>query len=317
MPLCGTDDGQGHGDQKFVLDMNERDLQQLSSASSRASELYSQTDAHITSEQPSTLGYASTLSQSAYYLGDTMSPDEIATITTLAEQHGVQPENTRILKRSGAMPWSYDVLCASVEGKRDFIPPQDTALGKVAFVLGDHSIELSKICESLTEARDYAGDDKRAQYLSLVIGSLQNGNMEQYKESQRLWVEDQRTNVESIIGFVEPYRDPHGVRAEFEGVVGIVHGEETRLLKLLVENAGRFVGTLPWVVRSGDVHGNGPFEGDGIGYCNFSSLHSTLVVAILASTTNAQSSFSLLQYIDLPWDQSAQREDDSRRSALR
>lgn len=37
-----------------------------------------------------------------------------------------------------------------------------------------------------------------------------------------------------------------GVRAEFEGVVGIVNAEETKVLIKLTENSNKFIRRLPW-----------------------------------------------------------------------
>lgn len=75
-----------------------------------------------------------------------------------------------------------------------------------------------------------------------------------------MWVKDIKPAVEMVMGFVEPYRDPFGVRAEFEGLVGIVNREETKALTTLVENSTKFIRRLPWAEGSTENEGKGPFE---------------------------------------------------------
>jgi len=52
--------------------------------------------------------------------------------------------------------------------------------------------------------------------------------------------------VESNIGFVETYRDPHGVRGEWEGFAATVNLERTQAFGKLVEGAESMIPKLPW-----------------------------------------------------------------------
>jgi dipeptidyl-peptidase-3 len=123
---------------------------------------------------------------------------------------------------------------------------------------GDHSAELKKICQALSNASLHAANDIQQQVIRQYLDSFQTGDLEKYRESQRIWVKDKGPRVENIIGFVEPYRDPFGSRAEFEGLVGIADADETKLLTKLVEHSDKFIKRLPWVPEGED--GNGPFE---------------------------------------------------------
>src|SRR5437773_5442191 len=97
--------------------------------------------------------------------------------------------------------------------------------------------------------------------------------MESYRESQKIWVEDMKPAIESILGFVETYRDPFGVRAEFEDMVGIVDTEETKVLTALTENSAAFIRRLPWAEGYTENDGKGPFETDLFDPPDFTSLH--------------------------------------------
>lgn len=93
-----------------------------------------------------------------------------------------------------------------------------------------------------------------------------------YRMSQKTWVTDISPRVENILGFVEPYRDPYGVRAEWEGVICISDPDETSRLKELVDNSTRFIRMLPWAVP-GENDGKGPFEANCFQAPNFTIVH--------------------------------------------
>ncbi len=140
---------------------------------------------------------------------------------------------------------------------------------------GDHSEEILLICKCLREAKKYTANACQEQIVSLYEQSFESGDMETYKEAQRAWVRDIKPTVESILGFVEPYRDPLGSRAEFEGLVAVVDKEETKVLSQLVAGSATFVRRLPWV-REHEDGGKGPFERDLFEAPDYTSLHGKL-----------------------------------------
>ena len=82
------------------------------------------------------------------------------------------------------------------------------------------------------------------------------------------------SDLENIFGFVEPYRDPYGTRAEFEGLVAISDTEETKALTKLVENSATFIKKLPWAEGTKENDGKGPFEKALFEPPDFASIHS-------------------------------------------
>lgn len=226
------------------------------------------------------MGFPSDLAQSAYYSDEPkLSREEIHQVSQVLEANGILPENTRIRKHAqgGAV---YSVLQASVE--RDMIAKEITlpdSGGLVQVVRGDHSVELEEMCNCLSAASSHAANDIQKQVLTQYIESFRTGSLGVYRDSQRSWISDKGPRIENVFGFVEPYRDPYGIRAEFEGVVGIADPEETRQLSKLVEHSDSFIRRLPWAQPdSPENNGKGPFEKSLFEPPDISSLHGRRVL---------------------------------------
>ena len=266
---------QGRGDQKFSPAISPQDLEKISSISERAKKLYETFSQHIFRKPPYNLGFPSDVAQSAYYPSNQrISYNEIGKVSRVLAEKGIHPENTRLEKRSRSNKEVFSVLQASVEKDERVQTLLSADDWEVSLQRGDHSAELKKICECLDEAQKYATNSLQQQTISKYIESFNTGSMQTYRESQRIWVQDRNPAVETILGFVEPYRDPYGVRAEFEGVVGIVDPNETKVLTTLTQNSTRFIRRLPWAkgCREDENRGMGPFEKDLFNPPDFTSL---------------------------------------------
>ena len=219
---------------------------------------------------PFGLGYPSETSQSSYYPKNDVNESDIATVSKILEQNSIYPENTRLWKAENGV--DFEVLLASVETGEITKLPLPNEKGSVSIVPGDHSSDLRHVCAELVEASKYAANDQQREYLSAYIESFESGSLDAYRRSQRIWVRDKGPRVENIFGFVEPYRDPQGIRAEFEALVAISDDEESALLTKLVENSATFIRQLPWATAEND--GKGPFEKSLFELPDFSSIHS-------------------------------------------
>ncbi|RFU25600.1 hypothetical protein B7463_g10739, partial [Scytalidium lignicola] len=265
----------GTGDQKFVPNIGLDCLKKLA-AKSGLSKLVDTISGPMLSIPPFSLGYPSNAAQSAYYPGKIcITADELTVVSQALEQRSIYPENTRIRKTTLEGTIIYKVLQASIEIDSD---PDEFSLGDskgvVRLVRGDHSKELKQICDSLEQALKYAANDTQRKFVSQYIESFRTGSLHAYRDSQRTWIADKTPRVENIFGFVEPYRDPSGIRSEFEGLVAISDLEETSILKKLVERSATFIRRLPWATgdpREND--GKGPFEKSLFEPPDFTSIH--------------------------------------------
>lgn len=237
-------------------------MERLSSLSPQLERLYQNIAGPLYRIPPYALGFPSTESQSAYYLGeDGWTQDEITKISRAVASQNILPQNTRLRKIVDGSTTRYEVLLASIETGEVCegidLPDSNT---NIAIVRGDHSRELQKVCFEMECASKYARNDTTRAMLALYCESFQTGNLESYRKSQRTWIADQAPRVENIFGFVEPYRDPYGVRSEFECVVAINDPHETKSMLKLVEHSDMIIRRLPWAQQQGENNGKGPFE---------------------------------------------------------
>jgi dipeptidyl-peptidase-3 len=233
-----------------------------------------------------------TLSESTYYVGETkINFDEITAIARVMELNGLEPENTRVQKTTDGNITTYQVLQASAQSNTELrnhlkgsaVPiivlqqsSTDSQLdGAVQLIRGDHAAEMSKICEHLLQAVRFAANETQARFVMDYLESYTTGSLEAYRRSMKNWVQDLYPRVESILGFIEPYRDPYGVRCEWRGVVSVADPQETAKLTTLVEDSTKFIRTLPWAVP-GNNDGKGPFEKNEFRAPDFSVVHGGL-----------------------------------------
>jgi hypothetical protein len=67
---------------------------------------------------------------------------------------------------------------------------------------------------SLRNALLYVQNPTQVAILERYIESFNTGSLDACREAQKYWVKDTAPPIDHIIGFVETYRDPHGVRVE-------------------------------------------------------------------------------------------------------
>ena len=264
----------GAGDQKFVPRLPAEEMETLAATTYRTADLYAGIQKEMYSIPPHGLGFASEMAQTAYYRGASMSRERVEKVSDVAELHGILPENTRVHKVPLSDSNTYSILQASVDQHTSSLPKQSVEQGfDVQLLTGDHSEHLAKMCEQLRKAITYAANERQEAILAKTIESFETGSLDSYRDALRVWVMDKSPTIESVFGFVEPYRDPFGVRAEFEASVLIKDVRESGRLKTLVDNAAKFIRKLPWAEGATENDRKGPFENATFEAPNLSVVH--------------------------------------------
>ncbi len=247
------------GDAKFIPRCPEAAFSALASTSPEAEKLYKATNGGIFSaDKPALLhlGYPEQGHLTTYY---PESPDitqaEIEAVSAWMEKKGLLPENTRLAK---AKDGSFEILIASAVtavpseggdiGKDTVFNIEDGTLsGKtIKLVYGDYSKEMAAITANIKKAAGNGDNEMQANMCNAYAKSFETGSLLAFKDSQRYWIRDKGPMVESNIGFIETYRDPAGVRGEWEGFAAVVNLERTRAFGALVDAAPSLIPLLPW-----------------------------------------------------------------------
>ena len=249
------------GDSKFIPRLSRDSLKKLSGTSKDATELFelaSKTGGGIyETNDPAAmhLGYPDQGHTTAYYPDSAdISKDEIQIIQDVMESVSLMPENTRVRKEKDG---NYSLLIASgiknpPSADRDLGDKTSLALtGKLegktlSLVYGDYLNQMALAAVEIKRAEKVALNDTERSMLEEYAKSFGAGSMNAHVDSQRFWIKDKKPMVESNIGFIETYRDPHGVRGEWEGLVAMVNLERTKAFTKLVDSAPQMIPKLPW-----------------------------------------------------------------------
>jgi len=235
---------------KKICDVSKDAQQLLELASKTGGGIYETNDAAAMH-----LGYPDQGHTTTYYPDSPdVTKDEIQIIQDVMESVNLMPENTRVRKEKDG---NYSLLIASGIknppandrdlGDKTSLPLTGKLEGKTLnLVYGDYLNQMALAAVEIKRAEKVALNDTERSMLEEYAKSFGAGSMNAHVDSQRFWIKDKQPMVESNIGFIETYRDPHGVRGEWEGLVAMVNLERTKAFSSLVEAAPTMIPKLPW-----------------------------------------------------------------------
>ncbi|TFJ82224.1 hypothetical protein NSK_006553 [Nannochloropsis salina CCMP1776] len=187
-------------------------------------------------------------SGSSSYYSANVSKDDATAVQTFLDERGISAYNTRLFKE---VEGGYLVRQAAAEAS-----PSPVAEGTVGgdgggqapikVVAGDFAPLMGRVAAALERAKAHAASPLQERMLTHYCQSFRTGSIEAHKDGSRVWVQDKGPAVESYIGFIESYRDPFGVRAEWEGFVAVVNRSMSEKFADLVQAAESLLPLLPW-----------------------------------------------------------------------
>ncbi|ETI21994.1 hypothetical protein G647_06064 [Cladophialophora carrionii CBS 160.54] len=259
--LGNTGNYKGFGDSKFIPRISPEELKKLSGVNEETRKLYEQatkTGGGIYETKDVALmhlGYPEAGHMTNYYPDSpTITKEEISIVGDVLEEKKLLIENTRLRKLDSG---DFELLIASGISNP---PASERDLGdvtsidltgplagkKLRLAYGDYQEEMAKIALEFKKAKKEAANEIEEKMMDEYAKTFSTGSIQAFVESQRYWIKDKKPMVETDIGFVETYRDPHGVRGEWEGFVAMVNQERTRAFGKLVDAAPSMIPKLPW-----------------------------------------------------------------------
>jgi dipeptidyl-peptidase III len=175
-----------------------------------------------------------------YYSPNITRDDAVVANDFLASKK-IDGVNTRVFKEDDG---TLVIRVAAAEEKH--VPAVSFHGRAIAVYYGDFKEEMARVVAELRKARNYAENETEVRMLDHYIEHFLRGDVNAHKASQKEWVKDLGPTVETNIGFIESYRDPSGVRAEWEGFVAVVNKEQSKVYGALVAQAEKFIVQLPW-----------------------------------------------------------------------
>ena len=238
---------QAHSSQKFLPQLSAQSFQKLASVSDLIAAKFRTVADVIYSDPHSSLGLPDSHNGiiSNYYPGfRDLDKDQLSHIQDALNSASIASENTRlsrVVQASGAEELS--LLVASAD--KDTTSLNGTS-PSITLEFGDHSSELTRVISSLQEAIHYSATQEEKLAITSYIKSFQTGSIFAHKKALGHWVKDRSPVVETLLGFIEYYRDPASVRAEWRGFVMIKNKAESEVFARLAAQANKFLALLPW-----------------------------------------------------------------------
>lgn len=110
---------------------------------------------------------------------------------------------------------------------------------------GEYAPAIQEIVGWLQKAVTVAENEAQKAHLNKLISYYETGNLKTWDDYNVLWVQDVRSNVDYVNGFIEVYTDPMGKKATWEAVVNFKDEISSKRTSLISSNAQWFEDNSP------------------------------------------------------------------------
>jgi dipeptidyl-peptidase-3 len=110
---------------------------------------------------------------------------------------------------------------------------------------GGYTEAIEKIVFWLEKAITVAENDEQKAIFAKLVEYYKTGNLKTWDEYNVLWVEDLKSDIDVVNGFIESYEDPLGRKATWESVVNFKDKEGTKRAEIISGNAKWFEDNSP------------------------------------------------------------------------
>lgn len=110
---------------------------------------------------------------------------------------------------------------------------------------GMYSASIEKMVYWLDKAASVAETPEQEKALRLLIEYYKTGDLKKFDEYNIAWVNDTKSTLDLVHGFIEVYQDALGKKGTFEAVVSIKDFEATKKMETIAANAQWFEDNAP------------------------------------------------------------------------
>lgn len=146
--------------------------------------------------------------KNSFYLGD-IRLENINEIDEYLKKSGKDPRNTRLTMID---PNKFCYLVSSIEEKIEDLDSNNRIIG----YYGEFSEFLKRVNYNLEKAKSYCMNDTQIKIIDQYIESFQTGSIDNHQDSQLLWIQDKKSNIEFNLGWIYHLLDPMRNRCSFE-----------------------------------------------------------------------------------------------------
>jgi dipeptidyl-peptidase-3 len=231
------------GDKKFIPRVPRADLTAAVAAYPDISAALSACADDLYSVDPNVLTFGWPPSGvTAYYHPADFTEEEQKGVDALLQAADIRNENTIIFRESDR----YEVkrMCIDIDTKGITVGTFQNL--PVIVTKGLYSDVITKMVRWLALARDNALNPTQAEMLTALITHWEHGEVSDHVKYSEFWVRDVDPPIEHHHGFIESYRDPSGVRCEYECFVATLNDPESKFLHTLVAASDKVLPLMPY-----------------------------------------------------------------------